>query len=114
MEPRDRVTAVVCGLALAVALLGARPVAAANPAPPFGTPDVLEPAKSALRLKQFGDAASQLGRGALAEDPRAQYLLGTLYLNGLGVAESPERARSLFESAAARGRATRCVSRCPP
>ena len=79
-------------------------VAAAAAAPAtFAAPDVLEPAKSALRLKQFEDAAGRLAAEPLASDPRAQYLLGTLYLAGLGVGEDPSRARTLFAGAAAKG-----------
>ncbi|MBK6349952.1 MAG: SEL1-like repeat protein [Proteobacteria bacterium] len=69
----------------------------------FAAPDLLEPAKSALRLKQFADAAGRLAADPLAADPRAQYLLGALYLAGLGVDEDTQRARTLFTAAAAKG-----------
>ena len=82
--------------------LGAVQAVAATPSK-FAAPDLLEPAKSALRLKQFADAAGRLATDPLAGDSRAQYLLGTLYLAGLGVGEDSQRARTLFEAAAAKG-----------
>ncbi len=82
-------------------VLGVESVAAAAPAT-FAAPDMLEPAKGALRLKQFEDAAGRLAKEPLASDPRAQYLLGTLYLAGLGVLEDASQARTLFARAAAK------------
>ncbi|MGB7903899.1 MAG: hypothetical protein WCF43_04350, partial [Steroidobacteraceae bacterium] len=87
---------------LLIGALGAAQAVAAAPSK-FAAPDTLEPAKSALRLKQFADAAGRLATDPLAGDPRAQYLLGTLYLAGLGVGEDAQRARALFEAAAAKG-----------
>ena len=101
-------SAVACVTAIATALfgvigaLGAVPAVAAAPSM-LAAPDLLEPAKSALRLKQFADAAGRLAADPLAADPRAQYLLGTLYLAGLGVGEDTQRARTLFTAAAAKG-----------
>ena len=87
---------------LIIGALGAMQAVAAAPSK-FAALDPLEPAKSALRLKQFADAAGRLTSDPLAADPRAQYLLGTLYLAGLGVDEDAPRARTLFEAAAAKG-----------
>ena len=100
-----RESVVAAGAAVVTLLLGVigvEPVAIAASAT-FTAPDVLEPAKGALRLKQFEDAAGRLAREPLASDPRAQYLLGTLYLAGLGVGEDASRARTLFAGAAAKG-----------
>ena len=100
-----RSSAVARAAALLAVFIGAHVAGNAVAAVPatFAAPDVLEPAKSALRLKQFADAAGRLGADPLAADPRAQYLLGTLYLAGLGVSEDTQRARTLFTAAAAKG-----------
>ena len=97
-----RVTAVVAALLGVIGPTGALTAEAAAPSG-FAAPDVLEPAKSALRLKQFADAAGRLAADPVAADARAQYLLGTMYLAGLGVGEDAQRARTLFTTAAAKG-----------
>jgi len=106
MGRHDSAVAGVTAVAAALCcVIGATIPAPANAAVPstLAAPDLLEPAKSALRLKQFADAAGRLAADPLAADPRAQYLLGTLYLAGLGVGEDTERARALFTAAAAKG-----------
>ena len=72
MGRRD--SAAACAAALATLLIGALGAVQAVAAAPskFAAPDTLEPAKSALRLKQFADAAGRLAADPLAGDPRAQ------------------------------------------
>src|SRR5512137_2358447 len=57
----------------------------------------IEPVHEALRTKQFPAAAAALRAAPLATDPRAQYLLGTMYLCGVGVAQDEAAARAAFE-----------------
>ncbi|MBV9727553.1 MAG: hypothetical protein JO299_20530, partial [Gammaproteobacteria bacterium] len=63
------------------------PATAAGSAAPgrsFGrTADPLESAKTAIRLKNFASAQSDLQRLAEAGNPDAQYLLASFHLNGL-------------------------------
>src|SRR5271166_2785341 len=72
--------------------------AAAKPAKPA---DPLEPARAALRTLQFNKAIELLTAGAGNID--AQYLLGLIYLNGVGVASDSMRGRALLQSAAEHG-----------
>jgi len=65
--------------------------------------DPLEPARAALRTLQFNTAIDLLGAGGNAGNPDAQYLLGLIYLNGVGVAPDPGRAKTLLQSAAEHG-----------
>src|SRR5579864_7310944 len=74
---------------------------AAAPAPKHTKPkDPLEPARAALRTLQFGKAIDLLGAAGGAGNADAQYLLGLIYLNGVGTASDPARARALLQSAA--------------
>jgi ankyrin repeat protein len=64
--------------------------------------DPLEPARAALRTLQFNRAVELLNAAGSAD---AQYLLGLMYLNGVGVVSDPARARAMLRSAAERGQA---------
>jgi hypothetical protein len=72
--------------------------------------DPLEPAKAAIRLKDYARAAGELQGPAAAGDADAQYLLATLLLNGLGSAADVEGARGWLEKAAAQGHARAAFS----
>lgn len=65
--------------------------------------DPLEPARAALRTLQFAKAIELLSAAGSAGNPDARYLLGLIYLNGVGVAADPARARALLQSAAEHG-----------
>ncbi len=67
--------------------------------------DPLEPARAALRTLQFNKAIELLGAAGKTGNADAQYLLGLMYLNGVGVVSDPARARGLLQSAAERGQA---------
>ncbi len=75
---------------------GARPGGAAPK-------DRLEPAREALRTLQFERAASLLDAAGRSGDAEAQYLLGLMYLNGVGIAADGARGRALLEAAAGHG-----------
>jgi ankyrin repeat protein len=74
--------------------------AGAAPAKQTKPKDPLEPARAALRTLQFNKAIDLLGAAGSAD---AQYLLGLIYLNGVGVISDPAHARALLQSAAERG-----------
>ena len=76
--------------------------AAAAPVKPAKPKDPLEPARAALRTLQFNRAIELLNAAGSAD---AQYLLGLMYLNGVGVVSDPARARELLRLAAERGHA---------
>src|SRR5258707_624016 len=65
----------------------------------------LEPARAALRTLQFDKAAALLTTLGNAGNPQAEYLLGLMYLNGVGVMLDPARGVTLIRSAAERGSA---------
>jgi ankyrin repeat protein len=67
--------------------------------------EALEPAKAAIRVKDYNRAAQLLSNLAGQGNPGAEYLLGSLVMNGLGVPVDRARARQLFESAADVGEA---------
>jgi ankyrin repeat protein len=67
--------------------------------------DKLEPARAALRTLQFGKAMALLSAAGTAGNADAQYLLGLMYLNGVGVASDAQRGRALVQSAAEHGQA---------
>ena len=67
--------------------------------------DPLEPAKAAIRVKDYGAAARLLSEQAAMENADAQYLLGTLLLADLVPQADRGRAQALFESAARNGQA---------
>ena len=79
--------------------------AAAAPAKPVKPKDPLEPARAALRTLQFNKAIELLGAAGTGGNADAQYLLGLMYLNGVGVASDTARARALLQSAAEHGQA---------
>src|SRR5258708_26286032 len=65
----------------------------------------LEPARAALRTLQFDKAVALLTAPGNAGNPEAEYLLGLMYLNGVGVMLDPIRGVTLIRSAAERGSA---------
>jgi len=65
----------------------------------------LEPAKAAIRVKDFGKAVQLLSDLSNDGDPGAKYLLGSLVMNGLGAPADRARARQLFKAAADAGEA---------
>lgn len=73
--------------------------AAAAPAPSKNAAKV-EAARSALRTHQPSQAAGLLRRAADEGDAEAQYLLGLLYLNGIGVPIDAQAAERWLRSAA--------------
>ena len=83
-----------CAVGLSTAWAGASLTGAADP---------LEPARAALRTLQFSKAIDLLGAAGSAGNPDAEYLLGLIYLNGVGVVADPARARVLLQSAAEHG-----------
>lgn len=62
--------------------------------------NALEPARAAIRLKDYAGAIARLQPLAEHGDRQAQYLLGSLYRIGLGTAADQSRARALLLSAA--------------
>ena len=88
-----RVTAVCCCLFSALNI--------AAPAAPGRDP--LEPARAALRTLQFNTAMNLLRAGANASNPGAQYLLGLMYLSGVGTPVDVAQAKALLQSAAEHG-----------
>jgi TPR repeat protein len=94
-----------CRRAAHVALLLVALVAGPAPAADrvAASADPLEPAKASIRVKDYGAATTRLTPLSEAGNPQAQYLLGTLYLAGLGAAPDEARARQLFETAGAMG-----------
>ncbi len=76
-------------------------------AAPAGTRahDPLDPARAALRSLQFAKALEILGPLARA-NADAQYLLGLMALNGIGMAPDAKLARELLTAAAAQDNAT--------
>jgi uncharacterized protein len=73
--------------------------------PPGAAKDPLEPARAALRTLQFDKAIQLLGAADRSGNPDAQYLLGLMYLNGVGTVSDSERAKTLLRSAAEHGQA---------
>ena len=67
--------------------------------------DALEPARAALRTLQFEKASALLSALGNAGNPDAEYLLGLMYLNGVGVPLDETRGSSLMRAAAERGSA---------
>ena len=102
MGPRS--TRVVVWFALlALPAAGVGVAAAAGAAKPSAKTDALEGVKTAIRLKKFGAAQSDLQRLAEAGNADAQYLLASFYLNGLGGPRDPEHAKLWLEKSAAQG-----------
>jgi ankyrin repeat protein len=93
-------------LGVIAALCSALSLSAADAAsPPGAAKDPLEPARAALRTLQFDKAIQLLGAADKSGNPDAQYLLGLMYLNGVGTVSDSERAKSLLRSAAEHGQA---------
>ncbi|MDP8986595.1 MAG: ankyrin repeat domain-containing protein, partial [Pseudomonadota bacterium] len=65
--------------------------------------DELEPARAALRTLQFDHAIALLESAGNAGNATARYLLALMYLNGVGTAPDPVRARTLLQTAAEHG-----------
>ena len=97
-SPRARWCAALALCITGVALAGVSPV------------DPLEPVKTAIRLKNFGAAATTLQQLAAAGNVEAQYLLGVFCLNGVSGPRDPQAARSWFEKAANQGHARAAFS----
>ena len=75
--------------------------AAAAPPPDHSrAKHALEPAYAALRSLQFTRAVGLLSDSTNAGNPEAQYLLGLMYLNGVGIIPDRARARTLLHTAA--------------
>lgn len=65
----------------------------------------LDDGARALAANRFGEAVRHLGPLAQQGNSEAQYLVGTMYLNGDGLPLDPPRAERLFRAAAAQGHA---------
>lgn len=72
--------------------------------------EVLEPVRAAIRLKNFPAAALLLQTQAVSGNANAQYLLGSLYQNGLGLSVDEPAARQWFGKAAQQGHADAAYS----
>src|ERR1700685_859659 len=86
--------ALCCAMSLAAAAAQPKRVAPKDP---------LEPARAALRTLQFDKAITLLGAAGDAGNADAQYLLGLMYLNGVGLVADAARGRTLLQSAAEHG-----------
>lgn len=93
------------------ALLAANGAAlAAQPQAGTAATRIVEPALSAIRLKEFAKAASLLEPLASHGQPDAQYLLASLYRTGLGVPTDPTKEREWLMAAASQGHANAAYS----
>ncbi|HEX3397438.1 MAG TPA: ankyrin repeat domain-containing protein [Steroidobacteraceae bacterium] len=72
-------------------------------APRTATSDPLEPARAALRTLQFQQALALLDIAQRSGNAEAEYLLGLMYLNGVGTAADAARGRQLIRTAAEQG-----------
>ena len=86
-------------LAAGAALAAPRPAA-----------DPLEGVKTAIRLKNFTEAATGLQRLAVAGNAEAQYLLAAFYLNGVNGPRDVAQAKAWLEKSAAQGNARAAFS----
>jgi ankyrin repeat protein len=77
--------------------------AAAAPKKQVLPKDPLEPARAALRTLQFDKAIGLLKSAGNAGNTDAEYLLGLMYLNGVGLVADPARGRALLQTAAEHG-----------
>lgn len=98
MKVRRGYVGLIAALCSALSLSGAD--AASQPS---AAKDPLEPARAALRTLQFDKAIQLLGTSVKAGNPDAEYLLGLIYLNGVGTVSDPGRAKTLLQSAAEHG-----------
>ena len=111
MAPRSTCAALALALLALATAHTAAAAAAAGPAKGFGrTADPLEGAKSAIRLKNFTAAQSDLQRLADAGNAEAQYMLAVFFLNGLGGPRDPVQAKLWLEKSAAQGNARAAFS----
>src|ERR1700732_4094331 len=94
---RFLIAALCCAMSLSAATAHAQ---AAAPAKHVAPKDPLEPARAALRTLQFDKAITLLRTAGDAGNADAQYLLGLMYLNGVGVVADAARGRTLLQSAA--------------
>lgn len=62
-----------------------------------------EESAKAIQEKDYQTALSEARKGADANDPRAYYLLGEIYKNGLGVDRNPSEAVNWYQKAATKG-----------
>src|ERR1700675_1607181 len=91
---RRLIAALCCALSLS---------AAAAPAKHVAPKDPLEPARAALRTLQFDKAIALLSAAGDTGNADAQYLLGLMYLNGVGHVADAARGRTRLQSAAEHG-----------
>src|SRR5579871_1171305 len=70
---------------------------------PQSLPDPISAALAAIRTLQYPQAIALLEKSAAAGSAEAQYLLGSMYLNAVGVAADPQKARALLTAAAEGG-----------
>jgi len=97
---------IIVGLWCALASLWcAGAMGASRSVKPTAQKDALEPARAALRTLQFDKATALLTTLGNAGNREAEYLLGLMYLNGVGVMLDPARGVTLIRSAAERGSA---------
>jgi len=68
-------------------------------------PALYEQGMTALENGDYATAVSAFREGANQSDPRAQYRLGSLYYQGLGVPQSYSRAKRWYELSAGEGNA---------
>jgi uncharacterized protein len=97
-EHRVSIAVLCCALCLSAA--AALPPGAAQQS---RRADPLEPARAALRTLQFNKAIALLTAAGSTGNADAQYLLGLIYLSGVGIVSDPARARALLQSAAEHG-----------
>lgn len=67
------------------------------------TPDVLEKGLTAYETGDFKQAFNCFNAGDVAGDPQSSFVLGALYLNGLGVERNVEKAENLYIKSAKNG-----------
>src|SRR5450631_1923319 len=91
---RVQAAAICCAISLS---------AAGAPSKPTAHKDPLEPARAALRMLQFDKAVTLLSAAGNTGNADAQYLLGLIYLNGVGVVADSARGRALLQTAAEHG-----------
>ncbi len=106
MARRDRLPQLASVLLALLLLIGAWAVNAAQPtvgARAAPAADALEPAKAAIRVKDYDAAAHLLSEQAARDNAEAQYLLGAMTLADLVPGADRARAQGLFEAAAAHG-----------
>jgi len=82
----------------------------AAPRQPIRPPDPLEGVKTAIRLKNFTEAATALQRLAAAGNAEAQYLLAAFYLNGVNGPRDVAQAKAWLEKSAGQGNARAAFS----